>query len=185
VRAPTLVVVALLAFGAAGAGPCGGTDDDTPDGGAAGTDGGPPPVCECPAGGAVIAHLPLACLCAASQAGGFLCSRTIADVTAAATCSDGHSAYRNTGCGKVSYEPGGAFAGHVLIYKSQGGAPIGVFQAADAAFGPCGANGVRMYVYGEGLFAPDFPAATAADACSAVIGCALCGPSDDPAPRCQ
>lgn len=183
---PLIVVVAFLSLGA---GECGApTDDQTT--GAAGTGGTqqPPPVCTCPGAPATVAHLPLQCLCTMTTAGrltgAFLCSRTIADLTADARCNDGKPAYLNTGCGKLSLEPGGGFAGHVFTYNAAHDL-IGVFQVADQPFGPCAAAGVVNYVYGEGLFPTGFPAAAAADTCATVTGCLLCGPSDVPGPRCQ
>jgi hypothetical protein len=136
-----------------------------------------------------LARLPLECLCAWSPpgalSGAFLCSRSTADLMADSRCSDGKPAYRNTGCGKTSYEPGGGFGGTVFTYGASSRAPIGVFQSAAAPFGPCAAGGVTSYVYGDNLFAPGHPASSGVGDCATVTGCVICGPSDVPGPRCE
>lgn len=175
--APWVAAAALLTLGA---GPCGAPPEEEPFD--AGRGDVAAPVCTCPAGPATVAHLPLECLCTASTWGSFLCSRTTADLVADAHCGDGKPAFRNLGCSKVSYEPGGGFAGSVFTYRQSGGFPIGILQTGD---GPCAAAGVTSTVYGEGLFPAGHPAAAAADACADVTGCVLCGPSDVPGPRCM
>jgi hypothetical protein len=180
-------VIVLAALLSMGAGECGSPPDETT--GAAGT-GGPAPSCVCPAAPATVAHLPLSCLCAMAQVGprdgAFLCSRSIADLTADARCYDGRPAYRNAGCSKVSYQPAGGFGDLVFTYYANSGLPIGVYVTnAGAPFGPCAAAGVTDYVYGEGLFPTGHAAAAPADTCASITGCVLCGGSDVPGPRCQ
>jgi hypothetical protein len=190
----TRTVVALLWLGlglASSLAACSSTPADPKQDAASMADAPPPPVCPCPTSPATSVHFQLACLCEGSSAGAFLCSRTVADLTAAATCTDGKSAYRNIGCNKVAYEPGRDFAGNVLTYRSVagssggGGLPIGVFQFASAPFGPCAAAGVSNYVYGEVLLAQGHPAAVPGDQCATIMGCKLCGPATDPTAMCM
>jgi hypothetical protein len=179
-------LIAIVALCSLGAGECGAPPDDPT--GAAGT-GGPAPTCTCPAAPATVAHLPLDCLCTASSTGplngAFLCSRTVADLVADARCAGGGAAYRNTGCDKVSYEPGGGFGGLVFTFRTNGHVPSGVFQTGGTPFGPCAAAGVSTYVYGEALLRVGHEAAVASDECASLTGCVLCGGSDVPGPRCQ
>jgi len=180
-RARVLVLGASLAAGALA---CSLPPNDADGGNDGGTDVAPP-VCTCPVAGVTVANLPLACLCTSGDVGMFLCSQTVADVMAESNCNDGSAAFQNMGCGEVSYEPGGSFAGNVLTFGSSGRNPIGVFQTSDAPFGPCAAGGVTTYVYGQALLPATHPAATAADACPGITGCVICGGNDVPGPRCM
>jgi hypothetical protein len=180
---PLIAIVALCSLGA---GECGAPPDETTGG--AGT-GGPAPTCICPTAPATVAHLPLECLCTASSTGplngAFLCSRTVADLTADARCASGGAAFRNMGCDKVSYEPGGGFGTLVFTFRAGGHLPSGVFTTGSTPFGPCAAAGATTYVYGDVLLPVGHEAATAAEACATETGCVICGGSDVPGPRCQ
>jgi hypothetical protein len=136
--------------------------------------------CACGAATGAV-RLPLACFCA-DPANAELCSLPLARyVPPAELCGGGGPAVvRTTGCGRVSFEPQGAFAGVTTIFDGTSGSLVGVLKFNDIPVEACGSWSA---LFGRGLFPraydPSLPSlSVAADVCPDVATCTVCGSTE-------
>ncbi len=136
--------------------------------------------CPCDAA-AKAARMPLSCFCAdAANAG--LCALDLAhiDASTAELCRGNGPILRNTGCGRVSFEPGDlVFEDSSPTFDQATGKLVGVYEGSDI---PVLACGVWQVLYGRGLFDARFNPSVipAADVCPQIDSCIFCGQSTRP-----